>query len=474
MSQALPSIQIFNTMSRRKEEFVPLEPGKVKLYACGPTVYNLFHLGNARMLVTFDLFRCFLEAVGYEVTFVQNFTDIDDKVIRKANEEGCSFEEIADRYIQEYFYDADRLGVRRATLQPRATETMEDIIAMIQTLMDKGYCYVTEDGVYFEAKKFERYGQLSKQPLEDLMAEGGQRELFQEQKRHPADFAVWKFAKPGEPQWDTPWGAGRPGWHIECSAMNEKYLGKTIDIHCGGSDLVFPHHENEIAQSEAAHSCTFARYWMHNGFINVDNSKMSKSKGNFFTVRDLAKQFPYEVLRYFMLLGHYRSPINFSTDLLEAASRGYERIMTCAQNVRFHLQSMSEADQASTTEENCFATAQWKDRFIEAMADDLNTPQALATIFDLVSELNQSLAQGGQSSAYFHSGLACLEELMGILGFRLMVEEEIPQSVLALVEARTQAKKERNFQEADRIRDELTKAGYKLEDTPQGTKVSRA
>ncbi|NCC77476.1 MAG: cysteine--tRNA ligase, partial [Clostridia bacterium] len=329
-------MRIFNTETRSKEELKTIEPGKVKMYVCGPTVYNFFHLGNARPFITYDTFRRFLLYRGYRVDYVQNFTDIDDKMIKRANEEGITVRELADRFIHEYFKDADGLNIKRATVHPRATETMDEIIAIIKTLEDKGYAYATEDGVYFDTDKFAAYGKLSHHKLDELEAGASDRLGSSDQgKRHPMDFALWKFKKPGEPAWDSPWGEGRPGWHIECSAMVRKHLGETIDIHGGGQDLVFPHHENEIAQSEAANGKPFAHYWMHNGFINVDQEKMSKSAGNFFTVRDLVQQFSYDVLRFFMLTGHYRMPINFSAELLTAAQNGWERIKTCVENLDF-------------------------------------------------------------------------------------------------------------------------------------------
>ncbi len=474
MTETLRPVQIFNTMSRQKEELRPLEPGKVKMYACGPTVYNLFHLGNARMLVTFDLFRCFLEYLGYEVTFVQNFTDIDDKVIRQANLEGISYKELAERYIQEYFYDADRLGVRRATVQPRATESMEEIIQLVQTLVDKGYCYVNSDGVYFETRKFDDYGKLSKQDLSSLVEDAAERVGKNEDKRHPEDFAVWKFAKPGEPAWESPWGAGRPGWHIECSAMNHKFLGDTIDIHCGGSDLIFPHHENEIAQSEAAHGCTFARYWMHNGFITVDKMKMSKSKGNFFTVRDLAQHFSYDSIRFFMLQGQYRNPINFSPELLEAAGRAYQRIKNCLQRLRAALEagtdSASSAPQAETEALGNILEA-FHERFVTAMCDDMNTPDALAAIYDLVAEANRYMDAGGQDSVLLGRVQTELLEKLGVLGFQPKFEDALPEEILALLDERLAAKKARDYARADAIRQQVLEAGYKIEDGPQGSRA---
>ena len=329
-------MKIFNTMTRYKEDFKPMVEGHVKMYACGPTVYNYFHLGNARPFVTFDVLRRYLEYKGYEVEFCQNFTDIDDKMIKRANEEGVTVKDIAERYIKEYYVDADGLNCKRPTYQPRATESIDAIIALVKTLMDKGYAYVIDgDGVYYDVTKFEGYGKLSHYKLEDLVAGGGERKASYEGKKNPGDFAIWKFKKEGEPFWPSPWGDGRPGWHIECSAMIKKHLGDTIDIHGGGQDLIFPHHENEIAQSEAANGCTFANYWVHNAFVNVDGEKMSKSLGNFFTIRDIVAHFPYQVIRFFILSGHYRMPINFSDELLRSAQNGLERITTCVKNLKF-------------------------------------------------------------------------------------------------------------------------------------------
>lgn len=484
MSQAtqtvapIPTAQmrVYNTLSREKEIFTPIEEGKVKIYACGPTVYNYFHLGNARPFVTFDLLRRFFEYLGYDVTFVQNFTDIDDKVINKANEEGTTYQDVADRFIKEYFVDAEGLGVRPATHHPRATETMDEIIAMVEVLLAKGYCYIASDGVYYEPRKFKDYGKLSHMPLDELEAGGGERQAKTEQKRNPEDFAVWKFAKEGEPAWDSPWGAGRPGWHIECSAMSEKYLGETIDIHCGGQDLIFPHHENEIAQSEAAHDQHFANYWMHNGFINIDNEKMAKSKGNFFTVRDLAARFPYEVLRFFMLTGHYRSPINFSDTLLEAAASAFDRIKTCLKNLDFVIESeqLTGATDSAQVSKLREVLAKTRDSFVKAMTDDLNTPDALAAIFELVYQANLVLAEGQTTpKTLLEETAKLIRELMHVLGFDLAQEAGIPADIMEKVEARTAAKQARDFALADALRDEVTALGYKIEDTAQGPQVSK-
>lgn len=469
-------MKIYNTMTHQKEEFVPLEPGKVKMYACGPTVYNYFHLGNARPFITFDTLRRLLEYIGYEVTFVQNFTDIDDKMIRKANDEGITVRELADRYIKEYYYDAERLNIRPATHQPRATETMDSIIEMISTLVDKGFAYVGGDGVYFETLKYEEYGKLSHHNLDDLIAGASNRVGDGEGKRNPMDFALWKFKKEGEPFWPSPWGDGRPGWHIECSAMIRQYLGETIDIHGGGQDLVFPHHENEIAQSECCSGHTFVRYWMHNGFINIDHVKMSKSLGNFFTVRDIAAKFPYNVIRYFILTGHYRSPINFSDDLLTAAQTSLQRIATCVENLNFVGGSRKgeagsiESDEAMELQK-MLETA--KQEFIDAMCDDLNTADALGTIFNLVRAANSAAADPKVPAALLFDARDHILEFMDVLGIVVQEEkdDEVPADILQMVEERAAAKKARDFAKADALRDAVLERGWKIEDTPEGPHV---
>ena len=472
-------MKIFNTMTRTKEEFVPMEEGKVKMYACGPTVYNYFHLGNARPFVTFDTLRRYLEYRGYDVTFCQNFTDIDDKMINKANEEGTTVKEIADRYIAEYYKDADALGILRPTYQPRATETMDEIISLITDLMDKGYAYVIEgDGVYYDVPKFKEYGKLSHYNLEDLQAGGGERGASYEGKKNPADFALWKFKKEGEPFWDSPWGEGRPGWHIECSAMNRKYLGKTIDIHGGGQDLIFPHHENEIAQSEAANGCTFARYWMHNAFVNVDNEKMSKSLGNFFTVRDIVEKFPYEVIRFFILSGHYRMPINFSDELLKSAQNGLERIMTAVESSDFILGNASGlAPDDAAVKELSDAVAEAKASFIANMDDDMNTADAITSVYTLVRVLNTHLTAKDVSDKEIRAAADMICELMNVLGLdvRAMLKKDsgIPSEVMDLVNQRVEAKKNKDFAKADALRDQVSAMGYQIKDTPQGPQVTK-
>ena len=466
-------------MTRTKEEFVPMEEGKVKMYACGPTVYNYFHLGNARPFVTFDTLRRYLEYRGYDVTFCQNFTDIDDKMINKANEEGTTVKEIADRYIAEYYKDADALGILRPTYQPRATETMDEIISLITDLMDKGYAYVIEgDGVYYDVPKFKEYGKLSHYNLEDLQAGGGERGASYEGKKNPADFALWKFKKEGEPFWDAPWGEGRPGWHIECSAMNRKYLGKTIDIHGGGQDLIFPHHENEIAQSEAANGCTFARYWMHNAFVNVDNEKMSKSLGNFFTVRDIVEKFPYEVIRFFILSGHYRMPINFSDELLKSAQNGLERIMTAVESSDFILGNASGlAPDDAAVKELSDAVAEAKASFIANMDDDMNTADAITSVYTLVRVLNTHLTAKDVSDKEIRAAADMICELMNVLGLdvRAMLKKDsgIPSEVMDLVNQRVEAKKNKDFAKADALRDQVSAMGYQIKDTPQGPQVTK-
>lgn len=469
-------IRIFNTETRSKEELKTIEPGKVKMYVCGPTVYNFFHLGNARPFITYDTFRRFLLYRGYAVDYVQNFTDIDDKMIKRANEEGITVRKLADRFIDEYFKDADGLNIKRATVHPRATDTMDEIIAIIKTLEDKGYAYATEDGVYFDTDKFSAYGKLSHHKLDELEAGASDRLGSSDQgKRHPMDFALWKFKKPGEPAWDSPWGEGRPGWHIECSAMVRKHLGETIDIHGGGQDLVFPHHENEIAQSEAANGKPFAHYWMHNGFINVDQEKMSKSAGNFFTVRDLVQQFSYDVLRFFMLTGHYRMPINFSGELLTAAQNGWERIKTCVENLDFVAAHAPAdlAEQAGPVAASLLdACGQARTGFIAAMEDDLNTADALAAIFELVRAANTAAAVQGIDPAALKTAAATLRELLDVLGLNPNRGEEIPTEILVLVEERTAAKKARDFQKADALRAQVLELGFEIKDTPQGPKVS--
>ena len=459
-------MRIFNTLTREKDEFKPITEGEVKIYACGPTVYNYIHIGNARPLCVFDVLRRYFEWRGYKVSFVQNFTDIDDKLIKRANEEGSTVPEIAERYIKEFWTDADGLNVKHATVNPRATENIEQIQSIISALVEKGYAYQSGGDVYYRAKKFSGYGKLSHQPLEDL--EAGARIDVTEVKEDPMDFCLWKGAKPGEPYWDSPWGKCRPGWHIECSAMAFRYLGKTIDIHCGGLDLIFPHHENEIAQSEAANGCEFAHYWMHNGFINVDNHKMSKSLGNFFTVRDVAEKYGYEPIRYMMVSCQYRSPINYSYEVIEQAKNSLERLYTCRDNIDFALKNAKDGGEAPEFIEKR------KQEFIAAMDDDLNTADALAAIFMLVRDINTLIAEGA-GKASLEACADMFDQLTGVLGLVYNRKTEaLDSDIEALIEQRTAARKAKDFKTADEIRDKLKAMGIVLEDTPQGVKWTRA
>lgn len=467
-------MKIFNTLTREKEELIPLTEGEYKIYACGPTVYNFIHIGNARPLCVFDVMRRYLEYRGNKVNFVQNFTDIDDKIIRRANEEGVTFKDISEKYIEEFWTDAKGMNVREATTHPKATENIGEIIDIVSTLIEKGYAYEVNGDVYFSTKKFEEYGKLSHQPLEDL--EAGARINVGEVKREPMDFALWKSAKPGEPYWESPWGQGRPGWHIECSAMVRRYLGETIDIHCGGQDLVFPHHENEVAQSECCNSKPFARYWMHNGFITVDKVKMSKSLGNFFTVRDVAQQYGYEPIRYLMISCQYRSPINYSFDAIAQCKASLERLYTCRNNLDFALKNA--VDEAGEKDAEIIALIDGKkDKFIEAMEDDLNTGEALGAVFELVRDINTHVNEGIQSKALVEYAAKIFDELMDVLGLlynRKAEDKSLDDEIEALIAARNDARKNKNWAEADRIRDELKAQGIVLEDTPQGVKWHRA
>ena len=405
-------MKIFNTMTRRKEEFVPLDKNEVKIYACGPTVYNYIHIGNARPLCVFDVLRRYLEYRGYNVRFVQNFTDVDDKIIKRANEEGLSFEEVSKKYIKEFWTDAHGLNFKDATVHPKATENIDEIINIIKMLEEKGYAYAVDGDVYYRTLKFKNYGKLSHQPIEDLQS--GARIAIGEKKENPLDFALWKAAKEGEPYWDSPWGKGRPGWHIECSAMNKRYLGDSIDIHCGGKDLVFPHHENEIAQSEAANDAPFAKYWMHNGYINVDNVKMSKSLGNFKTVREIANVYGYEVIRYFLISSHYRSPINYSIDIIEQCQSALDRLYTCRESLDFAIKNAkSDIDD---DEEILKFIASAKDEFIKAMDDDLNTADGIAAVFNLVSTINTEIINKEVSLNVCKKAAEMFDELTGVLG----------------------------------------------------------
>ncbi len=458
-------MKIFNTLTREKQELVPVEEGVLRIYACGPTVYNYIHIGNARPLCVFDVLRRYLEWRGYKVNFVQNFTDIDDKLIKKANEEGITVKEVAERYIEEFWTDAKGLGVREATVHPKATENIDAIQDIITSLIEKGYAYESKGDVYFRAKKFKEYGKLSHQPLDDL--EAGARIDVTEIKEDPMDFCLWKSAKPGEPYWESPWGQGRPGWHIECSAMAGRFLGKTIDIHCGGQDLIFPHHENEIAQSECANGCDFAHYWMHNGYINVDNRKMSKSLNNFFTVREVANVYGYEPIRYLMISSHYRSPINYSTDILEQGKNALERLYTCRDNLDFALKNAAEGGEAPEF------LAKYRQDFIDAMDDDFNTADAMGVLFSAVREINTMIA-ANPAKAAVEAAIALFDELTGVLGLVYNRKtDNLDAEVEALIQQRTDARKARDFATADAIRDKLKEMGIILEDTPQGVKWTR-
>ena len=462
-------MKIFNSMSRQKEEFVPIQPGKVSIYACGPTVYNFIHVGNARPIILFDVLRRYFEYRGYDVTFVQNFTDVDDKIIKRANEEGITSQEVAEKYIQEYFTDAQGLGVRPATIHPKATENMQQIIDMVQTLIDKGYAYPVENGdVYYRTLKFEGYGKLSHQPIEDLQS--GARIAVGEVKENPLDFALWKAAKPGEPAWDSPWGPGRPGWHIECSAMSNRYLGKTIDIHCGGEDLQFPHHENEIAQSEAANGCEFVHYWMHNGFLNIDNRKMSKSLGNFFTVREAAEAYGYETIRLFMLSAHYRSPLNYSADILHQAQNSLDRLYSAEDHLKYLVANGAEGDKNAAEAALVDTFDSYRQRFDEAMDDDFNTANAISVLFELVRAINIATADENQpTKAGAQACLDMVHEFTDVLGLLYSRKEEsLDEKVEQMIADRQAARAAKNWAEADRIRDELKAMGIELKDTKQG------
>jgi len=465
-------MKLYNTHTGQKEAFIPIEPGKVKLYVCGPTVYDFIHVGNARPTILFDVLRRYLEYRGYDVTFVQNFTDVDDKIIDRANREGSTMAEISERFIAEYYTDAEGLGVQKATFHPKATEQMDGIIAAVQTLIDKGFAYEVHGDVYFRTAKFEPYGNLSGQQLDDLLA--GARVDVNSGKESPMDFALWKSAKPGEPSWPSPWGDGRPGWHIECSVMVNRYLGKTIDIHAGGQDLTFPHHENEVAQSEALNDCKFANYWMHNGFLSIDNKKMSKSLGNFFTVRDAAAAYGYDTIRMFMLMSHYRSPLNYSGEILMQAKAGLERLYTAVENLEFLAKNAEHTALAEEEQTILDGLAQYKDRFIQVLDDDFNPADGVAVISELVREVNSATAADKTPSKPFAEGcLAAIRELADVLGLLYAYGGEevcLDTKVEGLIAARQQARTDKNWAEADRIRDELKDMGVLLEDTPQGVK----
>ena len=467
-------MKIYNTLTRQKEEFVPVHPGKVGMYVCGPTVYNYTHIGNARPMIIFDTVRRYFEYKGYEVNYVSNFTDVDDKIIKKANEEGVTATEIAERYIKECKQDMEALNIKPATHQPRATEEIGGMIKMIQTLIEKGHAYEVDGTVYFKTRSFKDYGKLSKKNIDDL--EAGHREIKvtgEEGKKDPLDFVLWKPKKEGEIAWDSPWGEGRPGWHIECSEMSKKYIGDTIDIHAGGEDLIFPHHENEIAQSEACNDEKFANYWMHNGFLNINNKKMSKSAGNFFTVREIGEKYPLQVIRFFMLSAHYRTPLNFSDTLVESAKTGLDRILTAIDLCR-EMAAKEETGSLSDAEKEHFAKVEaLVKKFEDAMEDDFNTADAVSAIFEIVRESNSTVKDF--SADYAKKVLKVLEDLCGVLGIETTKEEEIlDEEIEKLIEERQAARKNKDFARADEIRDQLLEQGIVLKDTREGVKWSRA
>ncbi len=463
-------MQIFNTLTRKKEEFIPMVPGEYRIYVCGPTVYNYIHIGNARPVVVFDTLRRYLEYKGNKVYYVSNITDIDDKLIKRGQEEGTSMREVAQRFEAEFIKDSDGLNAMTPTVRPRATEHIDEILGIVKDILDKGYGYVAKNGdVYFRAKKFKDYGKLSHLNLDDL--ESGNRELRSQMdddlKEDPADFAVWKAAKPGEPAWESPYGMGRPGWHIECSAMARKHLGKTIDLHCGGQDLIFPHHENEIAQSECANGCEFAHYWMHNGFLNIDNHKMSKSANNFFTVREIAEKYGYEPIRYFLLTAGYRMPLNYTVDLIESCKSSLERLYNCRENLDFMIEKAGEG-----SDELLAKAEEARVKFEKAMDDDLNTPDALAALFDLVKDIN-TLAPKASKEALVKTA-EMFDKLAGVLGLLYNhKKDEVPAEVTELVAKRADAKKAKDWAAADAIRDQLTQMGWAVKDTAQGPQLSK-
>lgn len=461
-------MKIYNTLTRQKETFEPLEPGKVSIYSCGPTVYDYIHIGNARPVVIFDVLRRYFEYKGYQVTFVQNFTDIDDKIINRANEEGVEYTDITRRFIQEYQTDVDGLGVRAPDIAPRATESIDEIIKIVETLVEKGDAYAVDGDVYFRTAEFDEYGKLSRQPLEDLSV--GARINPDERKENPLDFVLWKAAKEGEPSWSSPWGQGRPGWHIECSAMVNKHLGPTIDIHTGGQDLIFPHHENEIAQSQCYNNAEYVRYWMHNGHISVDNRKMSKSLGNFFTVRDISDKVGYEPIKFLLLQSHYRSPFNFSEEVMEQSIQGLERLHTSRDNLDFAMENNIDDSNTQGSEEFLATLVQRKQQFEQAMDDDLNTADAISALFELVRDINiytkeQRPLEDLQAAAELFDTIT---DVLGILYSR--EQQDLDSEIEALIEEREEARQARNFAKADEIRDTLAKRGIVLEDTPQGVK----
>lgn len=469
-------MKLYNTLTRKKEEFIPMEEGKVKMYVCGPTVYNFIHIGNARPYVVFDTVRRYFEYKGYDVTYVQNFTDVDDKIIKKANEENTTMDVISNRYIEEAFKDADGLNVKRATFHPRVTQEIENIIKMISKLIEKGYAYEDNGTVYFDTKAFNEYGKLSKKNLDELIAGASERVQQDDAKKNSTDFVLWKPQKPGEPKWSSPWGDGRPGWHIECSVMAKKYLGETIDIHAGGEDLIFPHHENEIAQSECCNGKTFARYWLHNGFITVDNEKMSKSAGNFFTVRDIAAHFPYEVIRFFILNGHYRMPINFSDELMKSCQNGLERIKNCKNSLIYYIENAKTIDMTSDEQKQLEEIDKFRVQFETAMDDDFNTADAITAVYELVRFINKSITDE-VSKTFAEKELEMFNKLTAVLGLLEKEEEKEEDPDTAVIEEliakRAEAKKTKDFATADAIRDELSSMGITIKDTRQGVQWFR-
>lgn len=468
-------MKVYNTLTKKKEEFVPLEENKVKMYVCGPTVYNLIHIGNARPMICFDTARRYLEYKGYEVNYVSNFTDVDDKIIKKAIEEGVSSEEISQRYIAECKKDMEGMNIKPATTHPLATQEIDGMIEMIKTLIDKGYAYDVNGTVYYRTRKFKGYGKLSKKNIDDL--EAGHRDIKvagEDEKEDNLDFVLWKPKKEGEPAWQSPWSEGRPGWHIECSVMAKKYLADEIDIHAGGEDLIFPHHENEIAQSEAANGVPFAKYWMHNAFLNIDNKKMSKSLGNFFTVRDIAAEYDLQVLRFFMLSAHYRNPINFSRDLMEAAKNGLDRIVTAVSNLKHLAESAAQGAMTADEEAKAASTKEMYDKFEQAMDDDFNTADAISAVFELVKFANSN-SSGDNTKAYIEALINKITVLTDVLGLIVEKDEELlDDDIDALIAERQQARKDKNFARADQIRDELLAKGIVLEDTREGVRWKRA
>lgn len=462
-------MKIYNTLTRRKEEFEPIRKGQVNIYVCGPTVYNYIHIGNARPIVVFDTLRRYMEYRGYKVKYAQNFTDVDDKIINRAKDEGVSALEISERFIKEYFDDADALNVRRADVHPKVSEHIDEIENFVDTLVGKGFAYEADGDVYFSTRKFPEYGKLSGQNIEDL--EAGARIAVGEVKEDPIDFALWKARKTeDEIAWESPWGMGRPGWHIECSAMARRHLGTTIDIHGGGEDLQFPHHENEIAQSECCNGVTFANYWMHNGFINIGGSKMSKSAGNFFTVRDIRQKYTGEEIRFLLLSGQYRGPIEFSEEMMQQSRSSFNRIKNCLDDIEFMIKTGTDGELSAEEEKSIASFDGFRQEFIKAMDDDLNTADGISAVFELVTEINTML-RGGTSKAYAKAALDIFNELTGVLGIIKSKEISIDEDVEALVEERQQARKNKDFARADEIRDELKARGYTLKDTPQGVQI---